>query len=353
MQLLQLGINFVQTNLLVSGSDLSADKKKAFYDKLSADEKACYDQIVKDLLHFCAARVDHPLNGLGKNDKRKVYALIFRQSESWNELQKQLDTLSSKGVSLDALDWAAKWKDRICSMKNLQSTIKNQTDELEACQEKLDKLENSAVGDRVFNQTRVSILKSEIDKAKKHIKELLSNGEQEKKENLKDEKLMNNQDCKTIIELLNNNWLSLCVFFDFPKISLDEKKLVVQVNTPNEQIVYDETTLTNPLNSSTKAIFLIEENLEVMPVKYNGVQPGKLIRPTAVKLAKSFFAESSLLTKPPLPPSELTNEIFFGLESVGENKLEKGNITSMAYKLQQIVNYTLQEVNQTISPLNN
>lgn len=113
-------------------------------EDMTPDEKGCYTKIVKDLLNVCTERLSHPI--LGKNGNcRQVYALIFRESESWEKVEKMFqhfDIFALSKADPEITDWKLEWQLRIWAMRSMQDHITNYMQERQKC---LDTLKNPGV----------------------------------------------------------------------------------------------------------------------------------------------------------------------------------------------------------------
>jgi hypothetical protein len=154
--------------------------------------------------------------------------------------------------------------------------------------------------------------------------------------------------CKGLLKEMKEKWLGLTVCFEWPEVSPDDEKMFVQVRRPKQA---SQPNVENLLNSSTKAIFFLEEkDQEEIPLKYEGVEPGMIVRPKKIDLKKSHLAPASPAPKRRASAVQLTNELIFDAQFAEESlNDDKKTASSTALHLERIVKLALNTVNQQIS----
>ncbi len=146
-----------------------------------------------------------------------------------------------------------------------------------------------------------------------------------------------------------DNMLKLSVFVDWNSISMDQKGLFVQIRVPS---TLDKDKIVTCLNNATKAIFLVEEiDMQEIPLHYEGVGNSKKIQPKEIGLKTQYFAPSTPFSNRRL---EQCVEEFLDVDFEPRHKKfrkdnNEANITSVANRLEAIVEEALSVVNQSLS----
>lgn len=321
--------------------------EKREISSFSSDEQSCYLSIVKTFLN----QKPVPRSTLEKFQPR-VYALIFRQTESWESVEQMFRTIIAskfKEIETDQkrkIDkWALAW---ITSIRQLRATYAQTKDPNPLIQKE----------------------------AKKSIKNQLLNLFKRLEKDLKEDAL-NPQCCKDLLNFLVAHKVHLSVFAD-SSISLDERKLFVEIRLAKQKIKKNYSGINVLVNTSTKAIFLIKETFTEEPFKHYkdmisvtttkiDVEYSSFAPPTPSVTKPRSLKEKSVSTEPPplkRRPSfvKLPDEFFFDFQldedykSEKEHKMKENAIkkiesmkTGMAARLEAVVNRAIKDVNEKLN----
>jgi hypothetical protein len=342
--------------------------------QLTKDEKECYDKIVNDLRRCCVKRFEHP--SLADQDNHHIYAIIFRQTESWQEVDNQLINIEASTTDFAIIQWVKKWKDSIGRMRLCHHQINAYLKQLEQSLE--DDIQLSLHSSLQFStnegEARSNRIKTLLAGQIRELWNCLAKCRTELDQDLQNPKLTNSGDCQNLLNFLQSKWLHLTVFAEWMNVPMDEKKLCVQIRHPNKEIVTaDEKKMSEKegkvcieldkhVNESTKAIFLIEVNDEEKPLKYDGIKEGKIVRPTEINIQQKCFGDASdspVRRKRSSSSSlQVTNEILFDFivdseydskKSLHAMKQKEKAVTSMAHRLQGIVELALGQLNKELA----
>lgn len=322
---------------------------KSPLESLKSDQKELYDKIVKNLLLFYGERLEHPNPKLASNLFGQECALIFRQSKSWRDVEKILGNISVTDVKTK--EWVTAWLKRISTMRSLQTKIHILAQRIQNSAKKLKALPSDATAIAEVTSNMIANKKLVAD-ARKRIGKHLADGKKDL-DNLVNlnPAVAENGDCKEAATFISDNWLHLCVFSDWPEVSLDEERLAVQVQRLKETITSDEDIPFDTLvNASTKAIFLIKQSdQDEIPFEYEGVKPGKIIRTTRIELKNKHFAPESPSPKKRSSSTTISDVYIFNTD-FAQAKDDKVKTTSAtARKLERVVKLALRKVNSELS----
>lgn len=353
---------------LLFGSSADKNKQNQDLNQLTTDEKACYEVIVKDLLRCCAERVEHPI--IAPNHRpghnRKIYALVFRQSESWGLIEENLTKIEINVQPLpqSVKEWITDWRQRIGYMRGVYGT-------LNTCLKELQKYKEKLLVDETFEIDKVKIRQIEdlVSQNENSIKTTLQDCFKDLDKSLKNKALKKYPACQELLNLLNKKWVHLTVFAEWPEVSIDEKRLCARVISPkltnlnpNKNGLDDADAGQYPDpkpylgDLSTKGFLLVgEEDIEERSVQYEGSVPGKIIRPKAMGLKKGHYNESPYERKKRSSSIKLTDELIFDYHFVEDEneKVKKVDrkkaITSLADRIECIAELALKKVNEVLT----
>jgi hypothetical protein len=371
------GINRMLNNAIQNdNTDLSG---------LTPDQAECYEKIVKGLLKFCEERYEHPQLAPPKigdeANERKIYGIVFRQSEDWKILEDKLNIIIQKAKSSYSdrkiAHWAEIWMEEIGKIREFETKRREYREKLSEVEAQLnpdsksrevgkkphitdlstETIEEWRTQEQTIN-TSILICREGIVKG---VNKLIKNSDLASS----DKEIKAFDDCKDLLIFFKKNLNHLTVFIDSPEVSMDENKLCAEVCLPknpkkNEKELEQEFSAL--LNFSTKAIFEIEE-LNVQAKQFQYDKEGKVYYPTEVGIKASHYAEAtpSTLKRIGSPSIKLTREIFFDCrfakeeakaeqEQEAEENDQKNykSVTALAARLDQIVNLAIHKVNGTL-----
>lgn len=120
---------------------------------------------------------------------------------------------------------------------------------------------------------------------------------------------------------------------------------------PKDPIKNDKTSPFEQLiNSSTKAIFLIEEKEQIeTPLQYQGELPSKIVQPTKIDLKLSHLAPESPAALRRSSSVLLTDEFIFDFQFAESSDIKEITPSMTALKLERVVRLALKAVNQKLS----
>lgn len=318
--------------------------------ELTPKDRALVNKLVKDLLHFYSERVEHPnlRPAYKQSDSSMDCALIFRQSKSWREVEKMLNNINS--IDNKIIKWVNHWLRRINQLRVSQQQIRNYKAQLDSHKKQaiLQINNKSNLNNELLSKDQELQIKKNILSSRRKINYTL-NVAKEELNNL-DDKIKQHMACQKTVEFLQENWLNLTVFAEWPEVSMDEEKLSVQVRRLKEPITIN-IPFETLLNKSTKAIILLEEkDQQEIPFEYEGEEAGKIIRTTKVDLKETHFAPPSPSNQKGSPTINLTDEYIFDFQFAKIEELEEKEkkLSPSALKLETIVKSVLQIVNQKL-----
>lgn len=283
---------------------------------LNPEDKALHAKIVRRLLQIHSERYVHKDSRLAPPSFQdaQVSALIFRQSESWTTVQKKFNDIKDSEVPQEVIDWVETWTSRINSMREAQHKVQNYIEKITLEKANLTSANNErnikssiALTEKITAiRDRIHHLETEFNKEQSSIQSKLAEGKanidllnQDNVQETHQQKIKQNENCKTIISYINKYWLHLNVFSEVPEISLDEKTIATQVRhlkKPADQLALIERSV----NLSTKYIFIIKEiDSYRSPLKYSiddqlMPEPGEIYRPKKVNIFRSICYTQSL-----------------------------------------------------------
>lgn len=344
--------------------------------QLTQDEKESYDKIVNDLRRLCAKRFEYSSSADSdsstKSDNHHFYAIIFRQTESWQEIDNQLIHIEASTSDFTISQWVKRWRNSIGQMRLCHHQINSYSKQLEhSSEEDIQIPLNSSLGlSDNEGEARSNRIKSLLTEEIRELWNCLSKCRSDLDQDLHDSELTKRADCRKLLNFLQSKWLHLTVFAEWLNVPMDEKKLCVQIRQPTKEIVTADDKKPNEkemcikldkhVNGSTKAIFLIEVNDEERPLKYNGAREGKIVRPTEINIQQKCFgdpSDSPVGRKRSSSSSlQVTNEILFDVIIEDDSKMsthamnqKEKTVTSMANRLQGIVELALGQLNKELA----
>ena len=102
------------------------------------------------------------------------------------------------------------------------------------------------------------IQNGQVKNTRKHLKNLLRYGRLDLEQ--LDPTIYQSAQCEMVLKYIQKYWLNLTVFADFPKYSLDDEKMVVDVKRVKKGHLPTASLL---LNISTQAIFIIDKHKDI------------------------------------------------------------------------------------------
>lgn len=321
---------------------------------LTDEEKACFDKIVKDLLRYCKDRLYLPSLS-SKSLISSNYVLIFRQSESWRTVEKMFHEAQPNLANHAQQICVSNWLKRISVMRSLHHQIHDSAARIS--QWKDQRTHNLSEHDENYiSEEEAERLRNIIRTSKGQILSLIREGEKDLVLNMQDPSIYSNSPLLKVLSFMREKWLNLTVVADWAEVPMDEKKLAVQVRLNPDTSAHGQ--LNDPLkrlvNQATKAIFFVVEKDEVLPVSYAGVERGAQIRPKEMALKRASFGPPS-----PTPIKRSSSQValapvecYFDYQISDESgiyRLEKPSMTSLASRLETIVQQALNVVNQRLS----
>ena len=340
---MNLGLQFITSVFGGGVSSKKEDKKDMRRSSLlSPDEKNLYDKIVNDLFEDCSkVRIEYPIS-TSKSDTPPMYAIIFRQSESWESVDDLLNMIPNQDYEMCV--WIEKWQQRISDLRGLQKRIHDAGNHILQ-----EKKKSGNFADQPADQS-IDTYKKIIAFAKKRIVEILDDAN---KELSNDVKLTENPSSAHVLKFLNENWLHLTVFSEWAEVPMDETRLFVHVRQPKDRMV-DEAKF---VNLSTKAIFTIEEidstKQESRPDELSNAFI--IITPKEIGLIRQCIGPKTPTSMRRTPSSVvLTQEEFYNFEDVEDatRTAKQHTQSSIADKLHLIVNLSLDQVNEQLAKRN-
>lgn len=327
------------------GFGSAVNGQKFSISSLCPDDKRLYDSVVRYLLKAFEPRAIQPQLTKNTADDLKL-ALVFRQSKSWNNVEKMLQVAKNElkekyqvapsHKSVQAWykltrPWAKRWVKLIRSMRTDDEKIKTCARDLINAKEQLSK---AKLKDRAALLKEISALKKEIvilrGGIKKDLKELWLS-------TIKDATIANDSICKRVIDYIKENKDYLCLFMDRAEVSIDDDGKI-SVLLCRQQTVSSQCDIPLESKDATKAIFLIEEKERTeTPMNYHDVEPGVIITPTKVVLKHSHVEHI---------PSLLTDSLLFDCEFLDDSPHKFPSDT--AKKLKMIVELALGTVNHKL-----
>ena len=205
---------------------------------LTEDEQFCYNRIVHDLMHssFANKRVEQKIIAPEKITRKPMYSIEFRQSESWDLVDEMFLRVVTKDKAVH--DWSKKWQERISSLRGAHVRKFNIGKELHDFKNADNKLETDKRRAllTLTNRRIINILQE----AKKEISPINFT-------------FPLDVQCRQIINFLNTRWNNLILFSEWPEISMAERKMVVRVIGPYQNIINKKC------DGSLEGFFIIEE----------------------------------------------------------------------------------------------
>ena len=340
----QLGFQLIFSAF--GGGLLKEDKKNIKRSALlSAEQKSLYDKIVRDLFDCCSkVRIEHPISISGT---APIYAIIFRQSESWNSLEDLFNRIPNPDYEMSV--WIEKWLQRISDLRGLQKRIHNSANHIlqekkQLCgDQKLEPHKTSRVSKAIETYKKVIVY------AKKRIVDILEDAFKEYSKDLCDIKLTQNPCSALVLKFLQENWLHLTVFSEWAEVPMDERRLFVQVRQPKDPLL-DEAQF---VNLSTKAIFTIEEvDSKKQESQNNELNNAFIVTPKEIGLIRQCIGpKSPNPTRRSASSVVLTQEEFYNYEYVEDvtKTTNQPTQSSLADTLHLIVNLSLDKVNERLA----
>lgn len=308
---------------------------------LSPEDKARYDKIVQALLRVYSERCIYPAPAAITSHEKPACVIIFRNSKSWRDIQDDVMKISSPDP--DIQQWAASWIQRINQMRAFQLEIHDYVEKIKA---KKKEIKESSLSLNMINtksiikkitkiEDEIKALKLNILNIRKEIETQLIAGEDEIDQltqdsitlNEREEKIVNDPNCKELIKKLKKYRFHLEVFFDWPETSIDEEVLTVQVQRiKQEKNINQSFSYQGAMNASIKAIFVINENnSRESPVTFkSSSQAGAIIYTEGVNLDTYQFGYES---PPPQSPDFTAQD-----NTTDEQKNQTMKIVKLALK---------------------
>lgn len=322
-------------NWLMSNFE-TGDEQPEHSFQLSEEEQVFYNKIVHDLLVRSQPAIYHPTLA-PQEKKRQIYGLIFRQSESWLEIENKLNKIKHNSQSQRQ---AEGWINLIQFMRGLQKCIQDYKMGIQDLnQEQKGSFQKSIVDCQTKINQYLLALKKDLDLIKK-------------------QSTIFSDEFNSLTDFIRSHWPHLTVFGEWIDVSMDEKKLHMQVCRPKNPIQYDK--LGNPkkepdadyetfLNKSTQAIFVLEEQKpEEKPWQHEEVSSGIIYYANGFNLIQAYF-DKSLKVK----TDKLSDDYQFTTDGKKEVKSEENMILGpAAVKLEKIVQLAIKRINQDLSQQN-
>lgn len=325
--------SFPTTSSSVSESQKASD--------LTGCEKECYTKIVKALLHHCKHRVVETTDKASETQNSPTYCIIFRQTDAWAPLEEQLKEIADASSKDEYLTATIKYYlDSILALRQMQLKYLNSVKTYRKTRGELagGKIRAGAQLEKIQKYTHQTQLKIQMKLKEIHAKIRID---------LVDTRVTN-EAFQKVCNFIDTNWKKLTVFANWTEISLDKKILCVQIRRAKNSI---DTITDKSCNVSTKGIFVVQERppkVTEFPFK-DGQASVKIVLANGVQRIRSIFAPQTPGSKKQAP--KLTEEDLFDIPLPDKPSTADKTYTSMAPRLQIVVDLAIEDFNKKISPL--
>ena len=228
--------------------DKPGDKATRRASLLTSDEQALYKKIVDGLFGECSqVRKVH--------QGTPIYAVIFRQSESWDTVEKIFAAITGSDYTVNL--FVERWQSKFRELRGLQKEIHDLATLILKLQRPNDRDDpkDDLLKDPDSRATTIACYKSTISLKKERIVRILDAAKDDLNSDSRNRTLLVTEKAAAALNFLNENWPLLTVFAEWAEVPMDAKRLFVRVCHPRDPEVDEEQFL----NLSTKAIFTIEE----------------------------------------------------------------------------------------------